>query len=110
MGYCTKYKLDVKSENKCDIIADLRKNNEDARYAIDANGKSIQPCKWYRSEREMVDFSRNYPETLFTLTGYGEIEGDVWIKYFLNGKTQIAEAIISFPDFDPKKLEERFYG
>jgi hypothetical protein len=61
-------------------------------------------CKWYDHESDMALFSKKYPESLFVLKGEGEESGDIWIKYFLNGKMQRAEAKITFEEFDESKL------
>jgi hypothetical protein len=61
-------------------------------------------CKWYDHESDMASFSKKYPESLFVLKGEGEESGDIWIKYFLNGKMQRAEAKITFEEFDESKL------
>lgn len=64
------------------------------------------PWKWYEHVGDMVALSRRFPEVLFTLHGEGEESGDIWRKYFLGGKVQVARATITFDDFDPAKLEE----
>jgi len=61
-------------------------------------------CKWYKHESDMASFSKKYPESLFVLKGEGEESEDIWIKYFLNGKMQTAEAKITFEEFDESKL------
>jgi hypothetical protein len=61
-------------------------------------------CKWYSHEDDMKSFSRNYPTLVFTLKGEGEEAGDMWYKYFRNGKMQKAPAIVTYPDFDENLL------
>lgn len=61
--------------------------------------------KWYEHEEEMLAVSRKYPSVLFTLQGQGEEADDLWRKYFYDGKVQRTEAVITFPPFDPLKLE-----
>lgn len=60
-------------------------------------------CKWYDHEKDMHEFSKKYPETLFILKGVSE-DNEQWIKYFLNGKLQFAPAKITFDEFDESKL------
>ena len=88
------------------IFEDLRATSEDAKYAIDEDGNSNDSCKWYESTNEILSFSKKYPNWLFTLTGEGEESGDMWKKYFLNGKVQEAKAKITFDEFDEKKLKK----
>ena len=84
------------------IISEFLKEYEDARYALDGFGQSAERCKWYEHEKNLLEFSKKYPEVLFSLSGEGEESGDIWKKYFLNGKVQVATAQIIFedPDFD----------
>lgn len=88
------------------IFEDLRNTSEDARYAIDEGGNGNDSCKWYESKNEILSFSKKYPNWLFTLTGEGEESGDIWKRYFLNGKVQEAKAKITFDEFDEKKLKK----
>ncbi len=64
-----------------------------------------QETKWYEHEEHMKAISKEYPDVIFQLNGEGEESGDVWIKYFVNGKMQKAAAKITFDEFDEKKLK-----
>ena len=99
MGYYTKYDLTVKGENGYDVYEHLLEDNDEFRYSVD-NGSS----KWYNHELDIKDFSKKYPTNLFVLEGYGEEDGDIWRKYFMNGKIQIVRAKIVFDEFDENKL------
>jgi len=135
MGYYTKYSLTTKgkdfTENEMKEIADLKKEanklsgklKEIALKGIEEKEmKKIydpetlvtlklkenffnESCKWYDHEINMRSISKDYPDTIFILEGEGEEAGDIWIKYFLNGKMQVAKAKITFEEFDPKKLK-----
>ena len=61
--------------------------------------------KWYEYDENMKTISKKYPETIFILEGEGEESGDIWKRYYLNGKVQVAEAKISYDEFDEKKLK-----
>jgi hypothetical protein len=85
-----------------EIIAKLRETNENAKYSLGEDGEAQDESKWYDHEPEFKEFSKQFPSWLFTLTGEGEESGNLWKKYFLNGKVQIANAIISYDNFDMK--------
>jgi hypothetical protein len=61
-------------------------------------------CKWYEHEDDMRRFSKLYPHILFELSGEGEESGDLWKKYFLNGKMQYCKVKMEFEPFDESKL------
>ena len=88
-----------------DIIKDFRNTYEDANYAIDEDGCCNESCKWYDHEKELLEFSKKYPSVLFILEGEGEESGDIWKKYFKNGKAQYAKAKLIFEEYDEKKLK-----
>lgn len=60
--------------------------------------------KWYSHEDDMRAISKEYPGVVFILSGEGEESGDIWRKYFCEGKMQTAPAKVTFEDFDPEKL------
>ena len=102
MGYYTEYNLNCDRE---ELIEELRHSCVDANYAIDDKGCYKEWAKWYHHEEDLIAFSSKYCNVLFKLIGKGEDRDDIWIKYFRCGKMQICPAIITYDEFDPKKLE-----
>lgn len=86
------------------IIEKFLETSADAKYAMTKDGETNDSCKWYNHEKELRQFSTKYPRWLFTLEGKGEESGDLWKKYFVNGKMQSAKAKIVFDEFDSSKL------
>lgn len=101
MGYYTRYRLDY--EPKCletsPSIELAKKTAWDSEY-----NPFEEPCKWYDNADDMKAFSLRFPDVLFILRGEGEEAGDIWVKYFKNGKMQFAQAVITIPSFDPLEL------
>lgn len=64
-----------------------------------------EETKWYNHENDMREISKQFPDVIFQLNGEGEESGDIWVKYFVNGKMQTASAKITFDGFDQKKLK-----
>lgn len=99
MGYNTQYSLKVTPE-----IEEVRvavQDDEDLAWAFERG----EACKWYDHEHDMIAFSKRFPDVLFELSGEGEEGGDLWRKYFKNGKVQRCPAIITYDAFDESKLE-----
>lgn len=101
MGYYTGYSLVIEGGNN-DIIKELRKENQNAEYALDDNGDTEECIKWYEHEEDFRKFSMKHPEILFSLHGEGEESEDIWKAYFKNGKMQKCEAKITFEEFNPE--------
>lgn len=95
MGYYTKYELSYDTRVVTESVEDI--TSYDNHYFTTG-------CKFYGNEKVLKDFSTKYPDVLFTLTGLGEEPDDQWIKYFKNGKMQLAKAKITFDSFDESKL------
>jgi hypothetical protein len=112
MGYSTTYSLKwdcKKSKTTWDEISDEIQLRQDAGtdffYAVDAEGRTTDSCKWYDHEAEIAKFSKIYPDVLFELSGEGEESGDIWKKYFRDGKMQRCDVEMTFPPFDETKLD-----
>jgi hypothetical protein len=110
MGYYTDFRLKT---NK--YVPDLGKEidiisgysfDDDTGDCEDSSPNSLHcyDIKWYEHENHMRQISEDHKDVLFTLQGNGEEEGDMWAKYFLNGKMQRVNAEITFQPFDPTKL------
>lgn len=108
MGYYTSYELKVKdfkvTSNK-GVLSEFMESSEEARHALNANGETEQECKWYDHDKELLEFSKQHPNKLFVLSGEGEESGDIWTKYFVNGKVQAEKAEVKVLEFDKDKLK-----
>ena len=113
MGYYTEYKLKL-SEHKTEpgktvdldyVMYQFRKECEGARCSLTEDGRSSGSTKWYDSTEDLKAFSKKYPTVLFELSGEGEESGDIWMEYFLNGKSQRCGAIITYEKFDENKMK-----
>lgn len=113
MGYYTQYSLEIEYFNPPKNI-----NSDELKTLVnqvlplieselsEISGYDVHlfedTLKWYDHEEDTKKISKKYPDFLFKLKGHGEEAGDVWLKYFLNGKMQKAK--ITFEEFDPQKL------
>ena len=103
MGYYTNYGLSV-IEGNDELIKEFVESLKDITYALNEDGSCNNSCKWYSHEKDLKDFSKKHPETLFLLEGEGEENGDLWKKYFKDGKMQVCQATITFEKYDESKL------
>lgn len=122
MGYYTNYKLSILNKDKPDYdklntFIEQNKDNESEElpngkvlsyplnYLLELFDEGSEPTKWYDHEDDMKEFSRMFPNLVFELSGEGEESGDIWKKYFRDGKMQKCEAKIIFDSFDETKLK-----
>lgn len=105
MGYCTNFSLGVhKGDTSIEEVMLQSEDFEGLNYAVDNYGDPCDPVKWYSHEKDMKELSTRFPNEVFVLHGEGEESGDVWYKYFKNGKMQECYAKITFEDYDENKL------
>lgn len=60
--------------------------------------------KWYDCEEDIISFSLKYPQYLFTISGEGDDNTDLWMLYVCNGRSEQVYAKIIYPDPDFAKL------
>lgn len=76
MGYLTQYDISVDKRNFllpidfCETVG------------CDEWGDFDEGCKWYDNEKDMRKLSSVYPDVLFTLSGEGEENEDLWDSIF----------------------------
>jgi hypothetical protein len=106
MGYYTRYELDILDigEENLDLIRNAVVSEDYEMRASDLLDRQTDDLKWYQHDEEMRQFSKKFSTAVFTLSGFGEESGDVWVKYYHNGKLHDAETKIVHEQFDRKKL------
>lgn len=100
MGYYTRFELEIIEGN--DNITDYAKEiGEISGYGDVFDDEH----KWYDCESDMKKISLKHPNTVFKISGEGEEQGDIWNRYFKNGKCQYSRAKIVFDGFDESQLK-----
>ena len=102
MGYYTRYRLEISEEQ--DGLAEDFPQTYGEGFFTELISHGSDDIKWYEHDSDMRLISEQYPDILFTLYGEGEEPGDLWIKYYQNGKCQTENAKITFGKFDKNKL------
>lgn len=127
MGYYTRYKLDFYSDaegterfDQIDrVVGDLENLKSDAELAkefgfqYDWESEALHDIytdqagsmTFYYHEEPMRALSKRHPDVICILSGEGEEAGDIWKKYFKNGKMQECRARIEFDEYDEDLLE-----
>lgn len=111
MGYETYFELDLLEINKTkahELEAKLcqdptlaeHQQNLAEQFAADFE----QRTKWYDSHENLIEYSKQYPDVIFILSGEGEEAEDLWKSYYKNGKGQQTRAVITYPDYDENLL------
>ena len=106
MSYRTDYFLSV------DTLSDeLVKQMAEMVHAFDGGGvfEDISDgewagydLRWYAQELDMFRLSKQFPDNMFTLSGYGENRDDIWIEYWKDGAVQTCTMM--FPPYDEAKM------
>ena len=51
---------------------------------------------WYSCQSDMIQLSKDFPDTFFELSVEGENHNDDWRAYFSDGKYQVNDALVGF--------------
>jgi hypothetical protein len=103
VGYNTHYELDHEPKSLA-WSPSIERAMETLAGDDDHYNPFTSSCSWYGHVEDMVEFSKQYPNIVFTLSGEGDETGDLWRKYFKDGKVQVVRAVFTFQPFDPEKL------
>ncbi len=74
---------------------------------FDVASEGCDSIKWYEHEKDMLFASTVFPDWIFELSGEGEESGDIWVKWFWNGKMQGGKAEVVLPQFKPDGWEKK---
>ncbi len=108
MSYITRFALKAEYHEAATpqaAIQSFTQTNEEAAYCLASDGSPNESGRWYDHEAHILAFSKLNPHLLFVLNGWGEEAGDIWVKYFHNGKVQEEKASLQLGGFDPAKLK-----
>lgn len=109
MGYETSFKITVEprsTRSLLEAIVEKIENLDNCYPYVNSQGNAIHAsCKWYEHEDDMRIVSTHFPEIVITVNGDGEESGDLWRRYYKNGKCQKAETRITFTEFNESLLE-----
>lgn len=99
--------INDKNKSLKDCVINWMQQDDSCQYGqmIQFVGGNGECCKWYEHDEEMLRVSMKFPQVLFTLRGEGEEHGDLWVKYYLAGKTQCSNGVVTFDPFDKDKLK-----
>ena len=109
MGYYTDFSLETVEENgmtrcsECDTLYEVDHKKNIAKH-IGGYNPFEDVCKWYSYEKDMTAYSKNYPNTMFILSGEGEESGDIWKAWYENGASYRETARVQIADFDASKM------
>ena len=82
------YSIDIEPYEE-ELIDALCEEYKEAKYAL-----SGEATMWETHEADLREFSKHYDDFVITLYGQGDEAGDMWVKYFKNGKMQYEPAEI----------------
>ena len=102
MGYLTQHECQtVLTKEQMDSLESIAKYPSDML----TDGSQCESIKWYDFEKDVKEFSENYPDQLFEWWGEGEEQGDLWRAYVKNGKYKLIKAKIIYDDFTEDMLK-----
>lgn len=119
MGYYTQHNLKIHQidDNKInnddvlrtqleDEINQYISEHENMKYAVGSITEDWEcdVTKWYNHKSDMKELSMQFPNVVFELEGIGDEVGDMWKEYYKDGLCQDCTAIITYPEYDPRKL------
>lgn len=103
MTYHTSYTLehDVPDEDLDDLLETSR-----GSFAHQLLLQGALYAGWSDHEKDMLELSRRFPDSEFTLEGDGEGEADRWRKRFIDGETEEIRPRIVWPEFQMSLHDE----
>ena len=95
MGYYTYYTVETEPHNDVAIM-EVEKLSGYGSTVIDGHDS----VKWYDCEKDMTTISKIFPDTTFIVSGDGEESGDIWKRWFKDGKSKYAKADMTIKEPD----------
>jgi hypothetical protein len=104
MGYYTRFTLtQERNPISVETLSEEISSRLGMNYALQSDGSPSDSTKWYEHDEDMLKLSAKYPKTVFKLYGEGENNGDIWAKFYHDGKMKHEirlESTLPEPDLD----------
>lgn len=105
MGYYTRFTLSTRPNEAWDEVEKyVGENYTENDYLPAIISDDGETYKWYGHMDDVKELSTHFPDVVFVLYGEGEESGDLWYKYFKNGKVQECPGSVTFPPYDESRL------
>ena len=107
MGYYTNYNLEIiegsfkSTTEPCSHCGGTGSSCIEHDFPMHIKDNLDGETKWYEHQADMKSFSKKYPKVTFKLSGTGEEQGDVWVKFFRNGKVVERRSVVNLDDTAP---------
>lgn len=110
MWYYTSHKLIIedvpnsKDKTNEEIFEEIKLNDSMGYCFSEWLWEIGEKVKWYDLEKEMLEFSKQYPNKVFKLYWEWEEQWDIWQEFFVNGKSKREVAEIQVKEIDVMSL------
>ncbi len=99
MGYRTNYSLYVYDHNfevVDESLAIIEKIEDLYTISLDSGFG----CKWDDHIKDMIEFSKKYPNYYFYFSNKGDEQDDIWVSFFYNGRYSQKELQPEYPSIN----------
>lgn len=99
MGYYTYFTITIADDpdnQEDNLLEDIRTMRNTSIIELDYAFEDT----WRSHIEDMTNLSKKYPKMCIALYGECEDSNDRWVAYFKDGKSEVLEATINYPEFD----------
>ena len=104
MGYYTFYNLSVEKGDSSLLESEEFKDIFRRITPYNLENLDADTLKWYDHDKNMLEISKLYPDTVFRLEGDGEDRDDRWMRYYCNGDSAESRATIVYQSVDVSSI------
>lgn len=103
MGYCSNYFITVHTDDEKKAKEIFKAIEDRSGYSIEESASLtdgiILDSKWYDSDDDLTEVSKEFPETIIEMDVEGEERDDNWTIRVKNGEKEIVRAVTVTPPF-----------
>ncbi len=103
MGYCSNYFITVNTDDEKKAKEIFKAIEDRSGYNIEKDDSPdsgiVFDAKWYDSDDDLMEVSKEFPETVIEMDVEGEERDDNWTIRVKNGEKEIVRAVTVTPPF-----------